>query len=117
MSAYDKLQEGWQPLHYFEYELEVLQVAYDFAIWQNESVPFLKDQIAVTKANLPIQTKQQLDVNGHDFIKWNEGKRGPWIKVVMDQTLEAVLCGKLQNNKEHIKQWFLQDFQRNEIKQ
>ena len=112
MTAYDKLQEGWQPLDYFEYDIEVLEAAYDFAVWQNVSVPFSKDQIAISKANLPIQTKQQLDVNGHDFIKWNEGKRGPWIKVVMDQTLEAVLSGKLQNDNEQIKNWFLHDSQK-----
>ena len=112
MTAYDKLQEGWQPLHYFEYDIEVLEAAYDFAVWQNISVPFSKDQIEISKANLPIQTKQQLDVNGHDFIKWNEGKRGPWKKVVMDQTLEAVLSGKLQNDNEQIKNWFLHDSQK-----
>ena len=111
MAAYDKLQEGWQPLHYFQYEQEVLEAAYDFAVWQNVAVPFSKDQIATSKAKLPIQTKQQLAVNGHDFIKWNGGKRGPWIKVVMDQTLEAVLSGQLPNDNEHIKNWFLHDFQ------
>ena len=35
-------------------------------------------------------------------------------KVVMDQTLEAVLTGKLQNDNEQIKNWFLHDFQRDE---
>ena len=111
ITAYDRLQEGWQPLHYFEYELSVLEAAYDFAIWQNECVPFSKDEIALSKANLPIQMKQQLDVSGHDFMKWNDGKRGPWIKVVMDQVLEAVLSGKLQNDNEHIKNWFVHHFQ------
>ncbi|WP_431029706.1 CCA tRNA nucleotidyltransferase [Lysinibacillus sp. LZ02] len=111
LAAYDKLQIGWQPLNYFEYDLEVLETAYDFVWWQGNRLPFPKEQIRVTKANLPIQTKQQLAANGHDFIQWNEGKRGPWLKVVIDQAIEAVLSGKLQNDNQHIKDWFINEFE------
>lgn len=110
LTAGKKLQQGWQPIDYFNYDLEVLETAYDFAVWNGDVLSIQKEQIAKTKASLPIQTNQELAVNGHDFMQWHGGKGGPWLKKAMAQVLEAVISGKIQNNNQQIRDWFIHDF-------
>lgn len=110
LEAHKKLEAGWLPLDYFTYELEVLETAYDFAVWTGNIPSFRKEEISFKQASLPIQAKQELAVNGHDFIEWHGGKGGPWLKEAMDNVLQHVLNGEVQNNKEQIRDWFIYDF-------
>ncbi|MEO4053145.1 CCA tRNA nucleotidyltransferase [Solibacillus sp. CAU 1738] len=104
--AYNKLQVGWDVLDYFQYDIEVLQTAYDFTCWQGDKLDFDKKQIAEKKSALPIANVHQLVVNGNHFMRWTEKKRGPWIKEVLDAALLAVLTGEVVNEKERLKEWF-----------
>ncbi len=110
LDANRKLQEGWRPLDYFTYDLEVLHAAFDFALWSGDAPSITKEGIARRKAELPIQTKQELAANGHDFLQWHGGRGGPWLKEAVAQALQAVLEGKMQNDNEQIKDWFINDF-------
>ncbi len=110
LAANGKLQEGWRPFDYFTYDMDVLNAAYDFALWAGDTPSITKEEIYRNKAALPIQTKQELAVNGHDFLQWYGGRGGPWLKEAMAQALLAVLEGKMQNDNQQIKDWFINDF-------
>ncbi|RHW39298.1 CCA tRNA nucleotidyltransferase [Lysinibacillus yapensis] len=110
LNAYDALQSKWTAMDYFSTNLDVLETAYDFAIWQNLDVPFAKESIQKVKNSLPIQSRDQLAINGNDLIAWTSRKKGPWIKVALDAAIIAVLHGYTENNAENLKEWFLNDF-------
>lgn len=110
LKAYDALARRWTELDYFENELSVLEAAYDFTVWQHHSVPFGKEQIALIKTTLPIQSMDQLAINGHHLMIWSSNKRGPWIKEAMEAALIAVLSGQVKNDIENLKEWFINEF-------
>ncbi|HWK24713.1 MAG TPA: CCA tRNA nucleotidyltransferase [Ureibacillus sp.] len=110
LNAYDALKNKWTAMDYFANELNVLETAYDFAVWQNDKPSFEKESIQEVKRNLPLQTVDQLAINGNHLMSWTTRKRGPWIKVALDAAIIAVLNGYVENNEEKLKEWFIHDF-------
>lgn len=110
LEAYNALQKNWTPFHYFHFDLEVLEAAYDFFLWQNKQVSFKKEQIKSIKQSLPIKKKEDLALNGHSLLKWSNKKPGPWIKKVIDEALNLVLNNQVENTEEKLKEWFLNEF-------
>ncbi|MFP3917412.1 CCA tRNA nucleotidyltransferase [Lysinibacillus telephonicus] len=110
LNAYNSFLKKWTVMDYFSYDLFVLETAYDFAIWQKHNVPFEKEHIAQTKARLPIQSIDQLAINGNHLMNWSSKKSGPWIKVALDAATMAVLSGAVKNEEVMLKEWFLNDF-------
>ena len=104
--AYDHMQQGLVQMDFFEFDLEVLQGAYQMATWQGKTPAFVYEQIEVEKKALIIQNRQQLAVSGHDFMTWTDKKRGPWIKDALQAALEAVVSGQVVNEKQQLKDWF-----------
>ena len=110
LNAFDALRQKWTAMDYFSYELKVLETAYDFARWQNINLPFDKEEIQGVKNSLPIQSIDQLAINGNHLISWTTRKRGPWIKVALDAAIIAVLNEYVENEEDKLKEWFLNDF-------
>lgn len=110
LSAFDSLRQNWTAMDYFVNELDVLETAYDFAVWQNFRLPFKKEKIQEVKNNLPLQSVEQLAINGNHLMSWSTRKRGPWIKVALDAAIIAVLNGYVKNDEEKLKEWFINDF-------
>lgn len=110
LNAFDALRQNWTAMDYFINELEVLETAYDFAVWQNIRLPFKKDKIHEVKSNLPLQSIDQLAINGNHLMSWTTKKRGPWIKVALDAAIIAILNGYVKNEEEKLKEWFINDF-------
>ena len=110
LNAFDALKQRWTAMEYFSNELEVLETAYDFARWQNMKLPFEKEEIQRVKNNLPIQSIDQLAINGNHLISWTTRNRGPWLKVALDAAIIAVLNGYVKNDEDKLKEWFLNDF-------
>lgn len=108
--AYRSFLAGWREIDLFTNDLDILETAYDFAVWQQQPVSFSKQTIKLFKANLPIQSKEELILNGNSLMQWSARKRGPWIKEALDAALLAVLSGKVKNNEEKLKEWFLNEF-------
>ncbi|WP_042478016.1 CCA tRNA nucleotidyltransferase [Bacillus ndiopicus] len=104
--AHGKLQEGWQVLDYFHYDIDVLYTAYDIARWREQAIAFSRDEIETRKAELPIATTQQLAISGSDVIEWAQKKGGPWLKEALAAALLAVLTKQVENDKEQLKEWF-----------
>lgn len=110
IEAYKGLNSGWDNVHYFMYELQVLQTAYCFAKWQNKLLDFSYDSIGQKKLALPIQQKSDLAVSGLDFMQWTNQKRGPWLKQALQDALLAVVAGEVANNPQQLKKWFLDTY-------
>lgn len=110
LNAYNSFLQKWTVMDYFSNDLFVLETAYDFAVWQKHDIPFEKEQIAQKKERLPIQSIDQLAINGNHLMNWSSKKSGPWIKVALDAATMAVLSGAVKNEEVMLKEWFLNDF-------
>lgn len=75
VNAYNNLLKKWTVMDYFSNDLFVLETAYDFALWQKQVLPFNRDHIASTKASLPIQSLDQLAINGNHLMEWSPKKK------------------------------------------
>ncbi len=112
INAYHSLiSTGWSKKDYFAFDLEVLKTAFEFA--NNLRKPIAHsitfEEIENMKSNLPIQQKSDLVVKGHDLINWSEQKSGPWVKELLDQILIEILENRLPNERQKIKEWFLNE--------
>lgn len=54
---------------------------------------------------LPIKSRADLAVNGHDLMKWTNQKGGPWLKEWMEKIEQLVVEKKLANDNDSIKEW------------
>ncbi len=66
--------------------------------------------IASRKERLPIKTKRDLAVNGIDLMQWSGQKQGAWLRKWIEKMERYVLYGKLDNDNETIKDWFLNEY-------
>ncbi|MGQ4664348.1 CCA tRNA nucleotidyltransferase [Metabacillus halosaccharovorans] len=78
----------------------------------NENVSKLKGSFN----QLPIKTKKEIAVNGHDLIQWINKEPGPWVAKVMEEIEKAILLKRIENKRSEIKEWLStcsQDFDQN----
>lgn len=112
IEAYDILvADGWKVIDYFKFDEDVLIIAWRFATYLQQPVSGITaTTIQEKKAQLVIQSKDDLVVNGLDLLEWSGRKRGPWLKEALDAVLLAVLNGQCHNNRTTIREWFLNEF-------
>lgn len=70
--------------------------------------PALLDENDLDKVynDLPIQSRQELCVNGNDLISWYPNiKKGPWIQKLLTMVEKEIVFGNLKNRKNDIKDW------------
>jgi tRNA nucleotidyltransferase (CCA-adding enzyme) len=57
--------------------------------------------------SLPIKDRSEMNVTGNDVMDWFNKRGGPWLKETL-LTIEAdIIAGKLENDKEKIKEWLM----------
>ncbi|KKI88763.1 hypothetical protein WQ54_30105 [Bacillus sp. SA1-12] len=56
---------------------------------------------------LPLRSKSQLAVTGHDIIDYLKKQPGPWVSRVILEIEKAIVAKKLENNKSAIKEWLM----------
>ncbi|MFJ7667234.1 CCA tRNA nucleotidyltransferase [Lysinibacillus sp. NPDC097195] len=109
LSAYQAFQNGWTNMDYFTYSLAELETAHFFAqLKQPFDIP--QQNICEAKARLPLQQRQELNVNGLDLLQWSGQKKGPWLKDALHKILTAVVNGELANEQSQIKNWFERNY-------
>lgn len=107
LHAFEKLQnEGWGQIDYLLFELDILQIAHQFATWQYVPTTVSFDQIGKIKHALPIQHKNELAISGNDLLQWTSQKPGSWLQDALQAALLAVVNGQIKNDKEQLKGWF-----------
>lgn len=55
--------------------------------------------------SLPIFNRKQLKVGGNDLLAWKGEGAGPWVAQLLQKIEEAVVEGRLENEKGRIKEW------------
>lgn len=98
--------EIWNQWTYYRFTLRELELAAELTNRQENPV--------LQKSGLPIQTKSDLAVNGRDLMEWSGKKAGPWLKDLLSNIEQQVVCNELENEKDKIKEWFLSEYNRNE---
>lgn len=106
LDAYESLLSGMSLGDLMRFDTMILKTAYQFTIWQNRKLELSYEEIMARKNTLPIQHVHELAITGKDLLEWSPKKRGSWIKQTLDAAVEAVLNGKVQNDKQQLKEWF-----------
>lgn len=55
--------------------------------------------------DLPMKRREEMEVTGHDLMKWFGRNGGPWLSETIIQIEKGVLNGLVQNEKSKIKEW------------
>lgn len=67
-----------------------------------------ENSLRMKKAQLPIKSRQDVQVTGHDLIKWFPSfPKGSWIRLTLERIERAILLNELANDKNEIKEWIL----------
>ncbi len=56
---------------------------------------------------LPIKQRSEMNVTGNDVMDWFNTRGGPWLKEMLLAIEKNILAGKLENDKEKIKEWLM----------
>ncbi|CAH2715763.1 CCA-adding enzyme [Neobacillus rhizosphaerae] len=56
---------------------------------------------------LPIKYLSDMNVTGNDVMEWLNKSGGPWLKDTLLKIERAIVEGKLENNKQKIKEWLM----------
>lgn len=110
--AYKKRVTGQFTIdEYYTFNLAVLTCTEKFYRSVYVNSPTLTDsELEEKKKLLPIQTAQELAVNGKDLIEWAGITGGRWTGIWMEKIEHAVLHTLCENNPTKIKDWFMHDF-------
>lgn len=111
MLAVEQLKKGyWTTYELFQHEVEILKIAVRYAITViNQPIPYTDDQLHELKSSIPIATPKDVQVSGNDLMEWKSQKRGPWIREALEKITILIVNGKLKNERESIKDWFLHE--------
>lgn len=93
------------------FDADILYVAekfYKIEIHETEEVSL--NMFHEEKDKLPIQSLKDLVVSGQDLLKWANVRGGPWVGEWMKKIEHAVLHKQCENNRNLIKEWFINDF-------
>ncbi|MCP3738755.1 CCA tRNA nucleotidyltransferase [Rossellomorea sp. BNER] len=56
---------------------------------------------------LPIKSLKDIDVTGHDLMRWKSQKGGTWVKELLQEIEKAVVEQTVENNKNSIREWLI----------
>lgn len=104
--ALELIQQDIDNVTLFHLEESHIETAGRFATWlfaQHVDVEVLISR----KRAFPITDLSELHVSGRELMAWRGQRGGPWVKRALDDILQAVLDGQLENEVNHIKEWFL----------
>lgn len=76
------------------------------AVLENTNVQNAISTVKEAYKDLKIKSMSELALTGHDLLAFaSDRKPGPWVKEAIDGALQAVLAGKVNNDKAAIKEW------------
>lgn len=98
-ALYDRIdQNGWKPLNLYqsgqqavedaEYLVSGLQDSYDL------------DLAGQLYEELPIKSKDEIVINGHDLLELSGHRPGRWVGDLLDELEEKILLSELENNRD-----------------
>lgn len=100
---------------YYRFDLTVLLLVEKWvAILANTTQVLSKAEITAMKLSLPIQSVADVAITGKDLLAWTGLRGGRWTGEWMEKITWVVLHGHCENNPNYIKEWFLNEFKREE---
>lgn len=111
-------RESWSDLHLYEagystaISVEKIRLILADSSHFNERIKGIEYSIQC----LPIKSRDQLAITGHDIIQYIDKAPGPWVSEVLNEIEKEVVTKKLANNSSAIKEWLIrckQDFEQN----
>lgn len=100
---------------YYRFSLDVLIIVEKvFSILYPDEKHVSEKEIKKALLNMKIRSKEDLKVTGTDLINWRNERGGQWVGESLAKIESAVLHGKLANEMDDIKEWFLNDNKREE---
>ena len=99
--------------HYYRFTIDVLTAAEK--VWHAfhpTEYRISEDEMVRNQRELPIRSKDELEVDGRDLMTWTEQRGGRWVGEWMDKIEKAVLYRTCPNDAEKIKGWFLNEYKR-----
>ena len=67
---------------------------------------------AAAKKQLPILSRSDIKANGRDLLEWSGNRSGAWLKPWIETLEKLIVYGELKNDKELIKDWFVNEYHR-----
>ncbi|MDQ1001742.1 tRNA nucleotidyltransferase (CCA-adding enzyme) [Neobacillus niacini] len=110
-------------LHYLNQRFETSWSLYDLytagkEIFVSSEILYLvingiEDQNSITHylqvyEQLPIKERSEMDVTGNDLMEWFNKTGGPWVKELLFKIEQAIIAGKIANNKKIIREWLME---------
>ena len=106
-----RVRQSFSIDEYYLFELAVLKTTEKFYQSYFPHLSTLTDEeLAARKKALPIQSIQDLAVNGKDLMSWAGVKGGRWTGEWIGKIEYAVLHEQCENNPNKIREWFIHDF-------
>ncbi|MBT2569514.1 CCA tRNA nucleotidyltransferase [Planococcus sp. ISL-110] len=96
--------EFWDQWTFYQYSIDQLEMA--------ARVTGKKLDSEAVKSQLPIQSKSDLAASGLDLMRWSGKRSGPWLKPWIEKMEKLIVYGELENDKELIKDWFVDEYHR-----
>lgn len=107
--AFDALVErGFTRTDYYTFDEDTLVGAVHMAR-HFAAVSTTEQEVLAYKQALPIQSRQELAVNGNDLQEWRNEKPGKWLQQALATIERAVVYGEVENTKQHIRSWYCND--------
>lgn len=98
----------WTKERLFAFGLEhVIAAETVRSVANGENVDERRKKLRELFMSLPIKTKSELAVRGHDIMKWFGKPGGPWVKEILELIERAVIHGEVENHKERIHEWLI----------
>lgn len=72
---------------------------------QHERWDSAVDSISSQYDQLPIKDRKELAITGNDLLMWAGTTGGPWVKEILEKSIEAVIKGEVHNEKTEIRRW------------
>ena len=98
---------------YYRFSLEVLYTAEK--AWQAShplEAGILVEEMIQMQKSLPIHSKEDLKIDGRNLMAWTSQRGGKWVGEWMKKIEYNVLHRKIPNDEEKIKEWFLNEYER-----
>lgn len=107
----NRKQHAFNRQDLYHFELAVLKTTERFyAAFYEDAMTETASEIKIRKASLPIESIQDVNVDGSDLIKWTGLKGGPWTGKWLKKIEHAVLYEDCENDPTKIRDWFTYEF-------
>ncbi|MET3696092.1 tRNA nucleotidyltransferase (CCA-adding enzyme) [Bacillus oleivorans] len=107
-----RLENAWSPFALYQAGIsQALLVERVFNCLESRDLSVSSHLLKTLYNQLPIQNREELMINGNDLFSWTDLTPGPWMKEWIEKIEKAVIEGRVQNNKEAIREWFLNEFE------